>query len=82
MDWLSRNNRNFLATKKIVLLSTSPGKGGASSALQIAQKTLPYFGAEIVATFSLGNYHNYIKEGAILNQQLLKDLQKGLSKIN
>ena len=82
LDWLSRNNRNFLAHKKVVLLSTSPGKGGASSALQIAEKTLPYFGAEIVSTMSLGNFYDQVKNGLIVHQETQNNLQNALSKLN
>jgi NAD(P)H-dependent FMN reductase len=30
LDWLSRIDRNFLENTKVLLMSTSPGKGGAN----------------------------------------------------
>jgi chromate reductase, NAD(P)H dehydrogenase (quinone) len=81
VDWLSRNNRKYLVDKKIVLLSTSPGKGGATSALQITQKMLPHFGAEIVATLSIGSFYNNVKEGLIVDEKLNNLLKEALSKI-
>lgn len=64
MDWLSRLERNFLADKPILLMSASPGKGGAKSALGRAEQMLPYFGGKVVATFSLASFHqNLTKEG-------------------
>ncbi|WP_369048267.1 NADPH-dependent FMN reductase [Tenacibaculum sp. UWU-22] len=80
LDWLSRNKRSFLADKKVLLLSTSPGANGAKSALAIAEKTLPYFGATILNTFSLPSFYDNFKDGKIVNeeanQQLLKMIKK------
>ena len=57
IDWLSRNNREFLKGKEIILFSSSPGPGGASSALATTEKTLPYFGATIKSTLNIGNFY-------------------------
>ena len=81
LDWLSRNNRKFLEGKKIVLLSTSPGKGGAASALQVAQKTMPYFGGEVVGTLSVGSFYENIKDGKLVNEEIKDSLKDVLSKI-
>jgi len=81
IDWLSRSNRKYLADKKIVLLSTSPGKGGAASALKITQNTLVHFGAEIVATLSIGSFYDNFKEGKITDKRLNNLLKKVLSKM-
>ncbi len=72
MDWLSRHNHKFMDNKKITLFSTSPGKGGGASALAAAQKMLPYFGAEIIATASLPSfYQNYSDDGFNTESQML-----------
>ena len=81
LDWLSRNNRNFLEHKKVILLSTSPGKGGAASALQIAQKTLPYFKADVVGTLSIPSFFDNVKEGELINLELKQQLKEALAKI-
>lgn len=52
IDWLSRTDRNFLANKKILLVSTSPGARGASSALEYMKSTAPRFGGVIAESFS------------------------------
>lgn len=58
LDWLSRADRNYLKHKKILLLSTSPGGRGASSALEYAKSTLPRFGGIIVESFSFPSFYD------------------------
>lgn len=82
LDWLSRNNRNFLADKKIVILSTSPGKGGANSALKITEKTLPYFGGEVVGMLSIGGFYDNFKDEKLINKDLDEKLRNIISKLN
>ncbi|WGK64072.1 NADPH-dependent FMN reductase [Croceiramulus getboli] len=65
LDWLSRLDRNFLAGKKILLTSTSPGARGASSALAFAKAVLPRFGAEIVESFSLPSFQSNFDREAL-----------------
>ena len=56
-DWASRIDMRVYGDKPMVLLATSPGKGGASNVLRTAAESLPYFGAEIRGTFSLGDFY-------------------------
>ncbi len=58
IDWLSRLDRNFLEGKKILLMSTSPGKRGGQSSLEFAKNVLPRFGAEIVESFSFPSFYD------------------------
>jgi len=81
LDWLSRNNRKFLENKKVVVLSTSPGKGGGATALQITQKTLPYFGAEIIASLSIGSFYDNFENGVLVNQEINDLLKEVVLKI-
>ena len=81
LDWLSRNNRNFLENKKVVLLSSSPGKGGAASSLQITQKTLPYFKANVVASLSVPGFFDNFKDGIIINNEIDLQLKEALAKL-
>ncbi|MBM1107295.1 NAD(P)H-dependent oxidoreductase [Aurantibacter crassamenti] len=57
-DWLSRLDIKFLEGKKVLLMSTSPGKRGAIGALTVTEQILPRFGAEVVATFSLPSFYD------------------------
>lgn len=63
IDWLSRVDRKFLQNKKILLMSTSPGRRGAASALEYVKNQFPRFGAEVVQSFSLPQfYENFDSE--------------------
>ena len=70
LDWLSRLDRRFLQDKKILLMSTSPGKRGGASALEYCKSQFPRFGGEIVESFSLPQfYENFDSErGTIVNE--------------
>lgn len=70
LDWLSRVDRKFLQGKKILLMSTSPGKRGGASALEYCKSQFPRFGGEIVESFSLPQfYENFDSEkGTIVNE--------------
>ena len=62
LDWLSRVDRNFLADKKILLMSTSGGRRGAMSSLEVVKSIIPRFGGETVATFSLPSFNHTFDE--------------------
>jgi len=81
IDWLSRNNREFLKDKKIIVLSTSPGPGGGASALNIIKKTLPYFGGEVIAELSIGSFYENFKEGKLINAELNNNLMEVLDNL-
>lgn len=70
LDWLSRVDRKFLQDKKILLMSTSPGKRGGASALEYCKNQFPRFGGEVVESFSLPQfYENFDSEkGIIVNE--------------
>jgi len=77
IDWLSRLERKFLENNKVLLMSTSGGKRGGSSALEVTKNFLPRFGAEIVTTFSLPSFHeNFDVEKGILDVDLAAEHQK------
>jgi NAD(P)H-dependent FMN reductase len=79
IDWLSRYDRNFLKDKKILLLSTSPGRGGAQMALEWASTVLPRFGAEVVSRFSLVSFnHSYSSEKGIYDTDQKLNFDKAL----
>lgn len=79
IDWLSRNDRDFLKGKEVILLSCSPGPGGASSALAIAEKTLPYFGATIKSKLSIGNFYQIFENGKINDANTIEEIKKCLA---
>tara|TARA_B100000929_G_C15420815_1_gene391293 strand:- start:90 stop:626 length:537 start_codon:yes stop_codon:yes gene_type:complete len=70
IDWLSRVNRNFLETKKILLISTSPGKGGAKRSLEYAKNIFGRFGGDVVESFSLPSFKDNFQDGKLTNEVL------------
>ncbi|WP_024770435.1 NADPH-dependent FMN reductase [Aquimarina macrocephali] len=81
IDWLSRLDRNFLEGKKILLMSTSPGKRGGLSSLEFAKNVFPRFGAEIAESFSFPSfYDNFsIESNTVTDETLLLGLNEVLS---
>ncbi|MRH99640.1 NADPH-dependent FMN reductase [Kriegella sp. EG-1] len=80
-DWLSRFDKRFLEGKKVLLMSTSPGKRGAIGALGVTEQILPRFGAEVVATFSLPSFHhNLDADKGIVDADLAEAHAKALNK--
>lgn len=71
-DWASRIEQKVFQGKDMVLLSTSPGPGGAKSVLQAAVGSAPYFGAEVKASFSVPSfYENFnVEDGKLSNKDL------------
>ncbi|SDR67506.1 NADPH-dependent FMN reductase [Gramella sp. MAR_2010_147] len=70
IDWLSRVNRNFLENKKILLISTSPGKRGASSSLEYSKNIFARFGGEVIESFSLPSFKDNFQDGKVINEVL------------
>lgn len=62
IDWLSRLDLKFLEHKKVLLMSTSNGKNGASHALENMKTVLPLFGAEILESFSFSSFSRNFDE--------------------
>ncbi len=52
-DWASRQDKKVFAEKPMLLLSTSPGRGGGVNVIEVAKISLPKYGGNIKATFSL-----------------------------
>lgn len=55
-DWTSRINMQVFQNKPVIMLSTSPGPGGAASVLAAAQASAPYFAADVKGAVSLPNF--------------------------
>ncbi|GAA4320262.1 NADPH-dependent FMN reductase [Pontixanthobacter gangjinensis] len=70
IDWLSRLDRNFLDGKKILLISTSPGKRGAKSSLEYTQNIFGRFGGEVIESFSLPSFKDNFEDGKVTNEVL------------
>lgn len=64
IDWLSRiNDDSIFAKKPVLLLSTSPGPRGGATNLQNLVNIMPYWGADIRDSLSLGSFYNNFAYG-------------------
>jgi NAD(P)H-dependent FMN reductase len=76
-DWASRINPKVFQNKPMIMLSTTPGPGGASSVLASAVASAPFFDGDVKANLSIPSfYDNFdVEQGRIidddLNQQLV-----------
>ncbi len=64
-DWLSMLDQKFFHEKPTVFVSTSPGPRGGQTALKHVLDIMPFRGAAIVGSFSLGNFREHVKEGGL-----------------
>jgi chromate reductase len=83
-DWISviQDRKAFWGNKPTFLMATSPGLRGGASVLNLAKTTLPYYGANVVDTFSLPSfYENFNVEKGIVNEDILAELQMKIEKI-
>lgn len=80
IDWVSRLDGKIFQDKPVVLLGTSPGARGAQSVLNHLSEVIPFWGAELVGTFSLPKFGEHFSDGQVsnlgLNQELIAVLEK------
>ena len=82
-DWTSRINPKVYQGKPMVLLSTSPGPGGASSVLATAKASAPFFGGDVKADLSLANFYEIfdVDTGRMVNTDAQAQLEAALSSL-
>jgi chromate reductase len=75
-DWASRINQKVFQNKKMLLLSTSPGPGGAKSVLAQAVASSPFFAADVKGSLSVPSfYENFdVTSGEFKNAEVLDAL--------
>lgn len=83
IDWLSRavaQGESIFSHQKVLLLSTSPGARGGVTNLQNLVNIMPYWGAEIIGSYSIGSYFDNYKDGEFTaeHDQKLAELVKNL----
>lgn len=81
IDWCSRVDRHFWSDKTIFLLSTSPGKRGGQSVLELGKKIITRMGGRVKAEFSLPKFRdNFSLEDGILDEELKKSYEEEVDK--
>jgi len=83
-DWCSRIDAKVYKDKPMILLSTSPGAGGASSVLNAAINSMPHFGGTVKGSFSLPKFYDNFDSGnnRILNNELSLELKNVVKEFN
>ncbi|MFT6333801.1 MAG: NAD(P)H-dependent FMN reductase [Halioglobus sp.] len=75
-DWLSRvDEMKFWREKPMLLMAASPGGRGGASVLKITSELLPFFGGNMIASFSLPLFHSNFSEDGIKDEALNNDLK-------
>lgn len=83
-DWTSRLTQAVYQEKPIVMLSTSPGQGGAKSVLGLASDSAHFFKGKVKATLSVPGFHDNFDPdkggtGELTNPELVEQLQAALA---
>jgi chromate reductase, NAD(P)H dehydrogenase (quinone) len=73
-DWASRIEKAVYQDKPMVVLSTSPGPGGASSVLAQTVNSMPYFKGNVVASLSVPSFYDVMKDGEIVDASVKQAL--------
>lgn len=83
-DWCSRIDKKVFQNKPMVMLSTSPGPGGAKTVLAQAITSAPHFNADLKGSYSIPQFHkNFDAEnGRISNQEINAELTAVIAKLN
>lgn len=78
-DWSSRIEKKVFRNKPLLLMAASPGGRGGQNVLNGAVGYFPFMGASGVSSFSFPNFYDNFKDGKIVNEDLLKQLQIAVS---
>lgn len=69
IDWVSRlgdlQSPMFGNKKPVLLLSASPGPNGGATNLQTLTQLMPWWGADIKGSYSLGSYYEHLVDGSL-----------------
>ncbi len=82
-DWASRQNKVVFANTPMLLLATSPGKGGGRNVIEAAKNSLPKYGGNIIATFFLPQFNDNfdVENNRISNPEFDQQLHDAVKKL-
>ncbi|WP_028021986.1 NADPH-dependent FMN reductase [Enterovibrio calviensis] len=80
-DWASRINQKVFQGKKMVLLATSPGPGGAKNVLASASASCPHFNGDLKASLSIPSFFDNFdgEAGVLTNEALSAELAEAMN---
>lgn len=79
-DWVSRIDKSVYQGRTVALFAASPGGRGGAGVLGAATASAPFFGAKLVGSLGLGNFHtNFdVEKGELTNPELRAEFEKVL----
>jgi NAD(P)H-dependent FMN reductase len=79
-DWTSRINSKVYQNTPMLMLSTSPGPGGAANVLAAAKKSAPHFAADVKASISVPSfYDNFdVDTNQLTNAQIKREIEQAV----
>ena len=82
-DWASRINVKVYQQKPTIMMSTSPGPGGAARVLNIAVTSAAHFGAELLHHFSVPSFNTAFdgESGTLTDAESVQALQISLTRL-
>ena len=80
IDWMSRTGKKYLEDKQVLLLSASPGPRGGLTNLTHLASIMPWWGANIVDTYSVGSYYDKVVDGKLV-EEVIVELRQKVSKL-
>ena len=83
-DWTSRVDKKVYQNKPAVLMSSSPGPGGAKNVLKTAKESAPFYGMEVKADISVPRFYDSfdVEEAQMSNDEVQSQLKLALAKLN
>ncbi len=81
LDWVSRMEGKIFQDKPVLLMATSPGASGGQTVLNHLSGVLPFWGAQLVGTFSLPKFGENFSDGKITNSELADSLKSRIKEL-
>jgi NAD(P)H-dependent FMN reductase len=81
IDWLSRTGGRTFQDKPVLLMSATPGGRGGASVQEHLLKVMPFWGANVVGSFSLPKFNENFVDGKLEGELRanLKDALRNLT---
>ena len=82
-DWTSRINSKVYQNRPMLMLSTSPGPGGAANVLAAAKKSAPHFAADVKASISVPSFHDNfdVDTNQLTNAQIKREIEQAVQSL-
>ena len=82
-DWISRiKDRKAFGDKPLLLMATSPGARGGATVLEMAKNSMPFFGGNVLETYSLPKFHeNFDSTKGVINGELKVELESKIGAV-